>query len=235
MACLVAYKTATKVSSMSSGSLVVVVHSLAVLLSSMLPSRPIPSPPAVRAAVRPIILHSRTFSSHQIIFAPLHPIMKSVRIWVRLCLLFTPFTPIYASPDDISATLVTPLFNTTLPLVVDLGYATYQGYYDSVFGLNVFKGYAMTVKNTCSEYCSIIDTGFAASGTPLLQSADCVGKHLRLRGKTTPLSKRRPSLRSVHNPALRRHQRSMGSTLDQVTKTAYSSMSTHQRIQGISQ
>ena len=160
--------------------------------------------------------------------------MKFVRIWIRLCLLFTTLTPISASSDDTSATLVTSLFNTTTPLVVDLGYATYQGHYDPVFDLNVFKGYAMTVKGMCPDYRSIIDVGFVASDTRLLQSVDCVGKDLRLRGRTRQLSKRRPSLRSVRNLALRRPRRSMVSTLDRVTKTACSSMSTHQRIQKIS-
>ena len=158
--------------------------------------------------------------------------MKSVHLWIALCLLFT---PISASPDVTSATLVAPLYNTATSLIVDLGYGSYQGYYDSKFGLNVFKGYAMTVNSKCSERCSIIDPHFPASDTPLLRSADCVGKHPRPRGRTTRLSKPRPSLRSAHSLALPRPRPSMVSTLDQVMKTAYSSMSTHPRMRDISQ
>ena len=161
--------------------------------------------------------------------------MKSMRICITLSLFLTFLNSISATPDDTSATLFTTLYNTATPLLVNLGYARYQGYYDSAFGLNVFKGYAMTFNSICFEQCSIIDSNFPASDMPLLQSADSVGNHPRHRGKITPLSMLRPSLRSVHSPALRRPQPSMASTLDLVMRTAYSSMSTHPHMRDISQ
>ena len=46
--------------------------------------------------------------------------------------------PLYDS-DRRSASVAAP--------IVDLGYDRYQGYYDSEFGLNVFKGCAATAKS----------------------------------------------------------------------------------------
>ena len=51
--------------------------------------------------------------------------------------------------------------------IVDLGYALYQGYYDSEFHLNVFKGCAVTA-NTLRQEKSI-NTHLPASDTLLLQ------------------------------------------------------------------
>lgn len=66
--------------------------------------------------------------------------MKFTCTWYRLSLLLinifgtraTPTTPATHISNSQSASVTAP--------IVDLGYARYQGYYDSEFGLNVFKG-----------------------------------------------------------------------------------------------
>lgn len=82
--------------------------------------------------------------SHQIILAsPLHPSMNvKMHSSIKLALLLTTILCTYATPAT-PATLLTPLYkDSATTLVVNLGYARYQGYYDSDFGLNVFKGCA---------------------------------------------------------------------------------------------
>ena len=68
---------------------------------------------------------------------------------IRLCLFFTVIVPTLATPAT-PLTLVLPLHNASSPPIVNLGYATYQGYYDSKFGLNVFKGCAATARSFTS-------------------------------------------------------------------------------------
>ena len=72
---------------------------------------------------------------------PLHPNMNLTLLGIRFCLLFTVIIPTFATPAT-PVTLVLPLHNASSPPIVNLGYATYQGYYDSKFGLNIFKGCA---------------------------------------------------------------------------------------------
>ena len=87
-----------------------------------------------------------TFLSHQITFdPPLHPDMNLTPLWIRLCLLFTAIVPTFATPAT-PISLVLPLSNASNPPIVNLGYATYQGYYDSKYGLNIFKGCAAIAK-----------------------------------------------------------------------------------------
>ena len=67
--------------------------------------------------------------------------MNLTPLGIRLCLLFTAIVPTFATPAT-PVTLVLPLHNASSPPVVNLDYATYQGYYESKFGLNIFKGCA---------------------------------------------------------------------------------------------
>ena len=75
--------------------------------------------------------------------------MKLMRLCTTPCLLLTTFFATSATP----ATLITSGYNSSNQSVaataptVHLGYACYQGYYDSEFGLNVFKGCATTAKD----------------------------------------------------------------------------------------
>lgn len=75
--------------------------------------------------------------------------MELTRLWCRVCVLLTSIVATSATPN----TLTTPATRYIVPLydsdrrsasvaapIVDLGYDRYQGYYDSEFGLNVFKG-----------------------------------------------------------------------------------------------
>lgn len=80
---------------------------------------------------------------------------------------------------------IAPLSNSTAP-IVNLGYASYQGYYDSEFGLNVFKRCAATANVlTCETLRKTLKTDLAAFDTPLLQLASCVGKRLRPQRRMT--------------------------------------------------
>ena len=98
-------------------------------------------------------------------------------------------TSIFTTSATLATQYIAPIYNGTAP-IVDLGYASYQGYYDSEFGLNVFKGCAATANDlACKTPRKSIDTDLTASDTPLLQLASCVGKHLKVRLKTAPLSK----------------------------------------------
>ena len=64
---------------------------------------------------------------------------------IRLALLLTTILSTSATPAT-PATIITPLYkDSATALIVNLGYARYQGYYDSEFGLNVFKG--------CARHC----------------------------------------------------------------------------------
>ena len=76
--------------------------------------------------------------------------MKLIPLRIRLCLLLTSIFSTCATPTT-PATLLIPLYNATTALIVNLGYASYQGYYDSDFGLNVFKGCVATAR------CLVLD------------------------------------------------------------------------------
>ena len=104
----------------------------------------------VRAASDPLIILQylllllTALLSHQITFIPpLHFIMMFIPLWTTLSLLITTILPASATPAT-PINLITPLYNATTPPIVNLDYASYQGYYDSKFGLNVFKGYTAT-------------------------------------------------------------------------------------------
>lgn len=127
---------------------------------------------------------------------------------------------------------IAPLFNSTAP-IVNLGYASYQGYHDSAFRLNVFKRCAATANDLAYQTPrKPLDTELAAFDTPLLQLASYVGKRLRPQQITTPSFKPCLNHRSVHNPAPRKPLQYMASTLDQVMKTACSLMFTHPQMPG---
>ena len=154
--------------------------------------------------------------------------------WSRLCLLLTTILPASATPAT-PATLITPSYNATTAPIANLGYASYQGYYDSQFGLNIFKGCAATAKTSPPDLVKrSIDNGITVFDTPLRQLASCVGKHLNIQPKVTTSSKPWTNLRYVHSPALRKPLRYTASTLDQVMKTACSLTSMRLRVPGIS-
>lgn len=84
--------------------------------------------------------------------------MKHTPVWLRICLLLTSLVATSATPTA-PANPANPATRYNGPLLindwqfasaaaphVDLNYGRYQGYYDSQFGLNVFKGYAATAK-----------------------------------------------------------------------------------------
>ena len=157
--------------------------------------------------------------------------MKFTRIWYRLCLLLISIIlSTYAKPTAPGTPIID---NREAAPILNLGYARYQGYYDSEFDLNLFKGCAATA-NTSSLTLpeTAIDTNFPASVTLLLPLASCAGKHLRSwhRRKTAPSSKLQPQHHYVHNPALRNSLQYTASIRDQVMKTACFSMSTHPRM-----
>lgn len=128
--------------------------------------------------------------------------MKHTRVWLRVCVLLTSIlatsTTTPATPPNPATRYIGRLFDTDLQFasaaapIVDLAYGRYQGYYDSKFRLNVFKGYAATAETGFRNVMrKSIDTDFVASGMLLLRLASCVGKHLRPRHrlKIDPSSK----------------------------------------------
>lgn len=75
--------------------------------------------------------------------------MELTRLWCRVCVLLTSIVATSATPDTPTTPAtryIVPLYNSdrrsasVAAPIVDLGYDRYQGYYDSEFGLNVFKG-----------------------------------------------------------------------------------------------
>ena len=76
--------------------------------------------------------------------------MNLTLLGITLCLLFTAILPTFATPATgaTPVTLVLPFHNASSPPTVNLGYATYQGYYNSEFGLNIFKGCAANARNS---------------------------------------------------------------------------------------
>ena len=85
--------------------------------------------------------------SNHLFILPLHPNMILTPLGFTLCLLFTAIIPTFATPATPLA-LVLPLHNASSPPIVNLGYATYQGYYESKFGLNIYKGCAAIPRNS---------------------------------------------------------------------------------------
>lgn len=116
--------------------------------------------------------------------------MIFLSLWTRLCLLLTTILHASATPA-VSVNLIGPDYNAASAPIVNLGYANYQGYYDSSFGLNVFKRCATTAIYlvTLRTLEKSIDTDLAAFDTQLLQPARCVGKHLKPPPEATPSSR----------------------------------------------
>ena len=73
--------------------------------------------------------------------------MRLACISTKLTLLLTTVLPTTATPP----TLITPSSNSTAVPLVDLGYARYQGTYNSEYGLNIFKGYVATAANSLAH------------------------------------------------------------------------------------
>lgn len=116
--------------------------------------------------------------------------MIFISLWTRIGLLLTTILHASATPAS-SVDLIGPVYNAASAPIVNLGYANYQGYYDSSYGLNVFKGCATTAMHliTLGALGNSTDTDLAAFDTQLLQLASCVGKHLKPPPEATPSSR----------------------------------------------
>lgn len=104
---------------------------------------------------------------------------------------------------------------------VDLGYATYQGYHDDTYGLNVWKRYFQTLRFP-SWLTQADKKRPPAFAMPLLQSAACDGKPLNRQLATGASSWPSTSRLCAHKRVGMASLRSMGSTLPLATRTASS-------------
>ena len=138
----------------------------------------------------------------------------------------------FAPAHDVSFLNGRQAANASASPVVDLGYARYQGYRDSDFGFDVYKGSAPWSNLGVAANRLMLLVG---SVTLLRRLVNFVGKHLNvLHLQIIGVSSRPPRNRHcVRNQALRKRQQYMVSSPDQGMRTACFSMFMRHRTQEI--
>lgn len=119
----------------------------------------------------------------------------------------------------VSLALVATVGGNPSEPIVDLGYSSYRGYYNTTTGLNIWKGCAATCPISTSTKRLLIPLRAEFAMRPL-QSTNCDGNPLLLLlGIPAIFFQLLTSRLSARNPVPLGHRQSMASTRVQVTRT----------------